>query len=482
MRFIGRKKADQTAMKRFRWDKKYLHWGVTAFLVIAAAIVFYMIVNHLAWVGGALRRFMAILSPFVWGLVIAYLLYPLMRIYQRGVFHPLWKLLLRKSKKADALLPKFARGSAVFFAMISLLIILTGLIWLVAPQMYSSIESIIVNSGEYVDKADAWISRFFNNYPEIESTLSGMFGDVSNGLVTWATNNLLPQFKGLLTNVTTGVFSFAKGIYNIIIGMIVSIYVLYNREVFSAHCKKIIYAIFSLEAAQKILDAVHFTNDVFQSYISGKLLDSIIIGILCYIGCTILRIEYTVLVSFIVGITNVIPFFGPLLGAIPSALIILTASPMHALVFVIFVIILQQFDGNILGPKILSNRVGINGFWLLFSILVGAGLFGFGGMLLGVPVFVVIYSFFKGLTNRKLARSGLPVDTESFVTLDHFDPRTGRPVEVSEDNKRASRRKKAKKSAGTPQSDIPADEPKESAKTPDGESEAPKDAEASDQR
>jgi len=292
-----------------------------------------------------------------------------------------------------------------------------------------------------------------------------MFGDVSNGLVTWATNNLLPQFKDLLTNVTTGVFSFAKGIYNIIIGMIVSIYVLYNREVFSAHCKKIIYAIFSLEAAQKILDAVHFTNDVFQSYISGKLLDSIIIGILCY-----------------VGITNVIPFFGPLLGAIPSALIILTASPMHALVFVIFVIILQQFDGNILGPKILSNRVGINGFWVLFSILVGAGLFGFGGMLLGVPVFVVIYSFFKGLTNRKLARSGLPVDTERFMTLDHFDPKTGRPVEVSEENKRASRRKKAKKRAGTPQSDIPADEPKESTEAPDDEPEAPKDAEEPDQR
>ena len=461
-------------MRRFRWDKKYLHWGVTAFLVIAAAIVFYMIVSNLTWLGQSLRKFGRILSPFVWGLVIAYLLYPLMRIYQRGMFEPLWKLILKKSKRADRLTPKLARGCSVFLAMISLLVILTGLVWMVAPQMYTSIETIIVNSGDYVDQADAWISRFFYNNPELEATISGAFGDVSKGLVTWATNNLLPQFKGLITNVTSGVFSFAKGVYNIIIGMIVSIYVLYSRETFSAHCKKILYAVFSLEAAEKILDAVHFTNEVFQSYISGKILDSLIIGILCYIGCAILRIEYAVLVSFIVGITNIIPFFGPFIGAVPSALIILTASPMHALVFVIFIVILQQFDGNILGPKILSNSVGINGFWVLFSILVGAGLFGFGGMLLGVPVFVVIYAFFTGLTNRKLARSGLPVETEDYMTLDHFDPATKAAVERSEKARAARRKKKkGKKKAGMPETDIPEEAPTEEAEGAENAAEAP---------
>ena len=447
-------------MKRFRWDKKYLYWGVTAFLVIAAAILFYMIVNHLSWLGKALHHFGKIISPFIWGLVIAYILYPLMRIYQKGLFAPLWKFLLKKSKKAEQLVPKLARGFSVFLAIISLLVILTGLIWMVAPQMYTSIETIIVNSGDYIDQADAWISRFFMNYPEIESTLSGMFGDVSKGLVNWATNNLLPEFKGLLTNVTSGVFSFAKGIYNIIIGIIVSIYVLYSRETFGAHCKKILYAVFSMEAARKILDALHFTNSVFQGYISGKILDSVIIGILCYIGCVILRIDYAVLVSFIVGITNIIPFFGPFIGAVPSALIILTASPMHALIFVIFIIVLQQFDGNVLGPKILGNHVGINGFWVLFSILVGAGLFSFGGMLLGVPVFVVIYTFFRNLTNRKLARSGLPVETEKYVSLDHFDPDTGKAVDITEE-KRTVRRKRGKdrkKKKGTAMDAAPSED------------------------
>ena len=169
----------------------------------------------------------------------------------------------------------------------------------------------------------------------------------------------------------------------------------------------------------------------------------------------------------------------PFIGAVPSALIILTASPMHALIFVIFIIILQQFDGNILGPKILGNRVGINGFWVLFSILVGAGLFGFGGMLLGVPVFVVLYTFFTNLTNRKLERSGLPTETEKFIPLDHFDPKTGEPVELSEEEKRAVRRRRSRKKAGTPQSDIPAETPQEKEETSE---EADADGEPPDQR
>lgn len=430
-------------MKRFRWDKKYLYWGVTAFLVIAAAILFYMVVNHLPWLGATLRSFGKIISPFVWGLVIAYLLYPLMRIYQNGVCQPFWRFVLKKSKKAETAVPRLSRGFAVFLAMLSLLVILTGLIWLVAPQLYNSIETIIVNSGDYVEKADAFISRFFKENPDMERTISGMFGDVSKGIVSWASNNLLPEFKSLLTNVTSGVFSVAKGIYNILIGMIVSIYMLYSKETFAAHTKKIIYAVFSLEAAERILNAAHFANEVFQGYISGKILDSLIIGLLCYIGCACLNIDYPVLVSFIVGVTNVIPFFGPFIGAVPSALIILTASPMHALIFVIFIVLLQQFDGNILGPKILGNRVGINGFWVLFAILVGAGLFGFKGMLLGVPVFVILYAFLKYLVDRKLERSGLPVRTEEFKTLDHIDPKTGEPVRHTEEDRtaRRSRRK-----------------------------------------
>ena len=446
-------------MKRYRWDKKYLYWGVTAFLVIAACILFYLIANNLGWLGAALKQLGNILSPFIWGLVIAYLLYPLMKIYQRHLFTPLAKLIFRRSAKAEERVPKLARGLAVFLSIISLLVIVGGMIWLVAPQLVSSIERIVVNSGDYIAAADAWLTRVLSDYPELEQAISGAVGDLSNGLVTWATSTLLPMLKDIATNVTVNVYYFFKGVYNVIIGIIVSVYVLYSRETFASHCKKIIYCIFSLEASEKILKGVQFTNQVFIGFLSGKILDSLIIGILCYAGCMILRMPYALLVSVIVGVTNVIPFFGPLFGMIPGTLIIMMESPLKALIFLVFIILLQQFDGNILGPKILGNKVGINGFWVMFSIIFGAGLFGFAGMLLGVPVFVVIYSFFKNLVNKKLGRSGLPTDSAEYRELDYFDPKTGARVEKSE------RPKPPKKPFAWPwkKKTPPAEEPKEDA-------------------
>ena len=446
-------------MKRFRWDKKYLYWGVTAFLVIAAAIVFFMLIDNITWLRTALHRLFQILSPFIWGLVIAYLLFPLMKIYQRGLFTPLGKLIFKKSPKKETKIPKFSRGFAVFLAIITLLVLLAGLIWAVGPQLYSSIESLVVNSTAYVMTVDDWLARLLRDYPEVESTISSMFGDVSNGLVTWATNNLLPELKGVLTNVTMNVYNILRSIYNIIIGMVVSVYVLYSHETFGAHCKKILYAIFSLEASKKILDAVKFTNQVFMGFISGKILDSAIIGIICYIGCLIMRTPYGVLCSFIVGITNVIPFFGPLIGMIPSTLIILMEDPLRAVIFLAFVILLQQFDGNILGPKILGGSVGINGFWVLFSIIVGAGFFGFMGMLLGVPVFVVIYTFFKNIVNRKLNRSGITTDSEQFKGIDFFDPKTGEAVGkgTTRRTKRRARKTDVKKKEETAEAAVPSE-------------------------
>lgn len=454
-------------MRRFRWDKKYLYWGVTAFLVIAAAILFYMLLNHLGWLQTTLRALFRILSPFVWGLVIAYLLYPLMKIFQRGIFTPLASLICRKRKNAQTAAPKLARGMSVLLSEICLMLFLAGMVWLVGPQLYSSLEKLVVNSQDYVATADAWIAKMLTNYPEVEQALSGLFGDISNGLVGFATNNLMPQIKNILSNVTSSVYGLAKGIYNALIGMVVSVYVLYSRETFAAHGKKILYSVFSLEAAEKILNALAFINKVFIGFISGKILDSLIIGLMCYVGCVILKIEYAVLASFVVGVTNVIPFFGPLFGMIFAAPIIFMESPLHALIFLVFVIALQQFDGNFLGPKILGSSVGIGGFWVLFSIIVGSGLFGFAGMLLGVPVFVVIYTFFKNIVNRKLTRSGLPVDTEIYRQTDHIDPATGEAVAFPQPDRHAARAERAErrknKKSGTAQNAVPGEKIEEKA-------------------
>jgi len=445
-------------MKRFKVEKQYLYWGVTAFAVVAAAIVFYLFLNRLPIVREALHKMWKILSPFVWGLVIAYLLCPLLQIYQRVLFLPLAKRIYRNSPKAETAVPKLAQGLAILLSVLSLLVFLAGLIWMVAPQLYSSVENIVVNSQNYIDTADRWVAKFFTRYPEVEAAVSSAVGDISDGLVAFATNNLLPRISGLLSGLTSGVVDIAKGVYNVLIGIIVSVYVLNSRQVFSAHGKKLLYSVFSLNAAEKILSAIRFTDQVFIGFISGKILDSLIIGIMCYVGCAIMRIEYAVLASFVVGLTNVIPFFGPLFGMIIGTPIILMESPVHAVEFLIFVILLQQFDGNFLGPKILGNSVGIGGFWVLFSIIVGSGLFGFAGMLLGVPVFVVIYAFCKSLVNRKLARSGLPVETEQYRRIDHIDPATGTLVELEDpEGGAAARRRKMKKKEETAKNAVPSD-------------------------
>ena len=426
-------------MKRFRWDKKYLYWGVTAFCVIVASVVFYQLLSNFSQFSSSIGRLTTILSPFIWGLVISYLLCPVANIYQRHLFVPLLNYVFRNARTDGRRRANFAKGLAVLFSMLTLIALLIAFIWLVAPQLVLSLQSILVNSSDYVASVYLWIEEFFADYLELSETLGLSFGSISEIIFDFV-ESIVPELNGLLTDITSGVFTVVKGVYNVLIGMIAAVYVLYNRATFAAHMKKIVYCIFSVEAAEKILVGVSFADRVFNGFLSGKILDSAIIGVICYIGCAILKMPYAVLVAVIVGITNIIPFFGPFIGAIPAALIIFMVSPFQALIFVIFVILLQQFDGNFLGPKILGNSVGINGFWIMFSIIVGSGLFGFMGMLLGVPVFVLIYSLFTSIVNRKLERSGLPTDNDVYRGMTHIDPETGEPVERDEELLREEKR------------------------------------------
>ena len=414
--------------RKFRWDKKYLYWGITAFCVVACAIVFYMALNYIGVLTKALKSLVSILSPFVWGFAIAYLLRPFCRFFENKMFLPLGGKLFAKSKKPEKNQKAFGRTMSVLLSEVVLLAILTALLWLIIPQLYSSIEGIVLNSQTYYNTLVGYVEKFLKDYPEVEKYLVSVLGDMSDALMKWVKDTLLPQMNIAVTGITSSVYYILKGIYNILIGFIVSVYVLYSKEIFGAHAKKILYSIFTLEAAERILDGLDFTDKTFMGFIVGKILDSAIIGVLCYIACAILKMPYALLVSVIVGVTNVIPFFGPFIGAVPSALIILMAQPSKCLVFIVFVFLLQQFDGNILGPKILGNTTGINGFWVMFSIILGAGIFGFMGMLVGVPVFVVIYTGIKYAVNRKLKRSGLPVDSDVYVKMDHIDPQTGEPV------------------------------------------------------
>ena len=408
--------------RRFKWDKTYLNWGLTAFFVIAASLLFYFAVAHIAILGSALRRLVTILAPFIWGLVICYLLSPMMNFMERSLFLPLGKRLYRKNKKNNG--KKFARVMSVLFSEIILLLILAALVYLIIPQVLSSVQTLVQNSGAYAENVSNWLDGLLQDYPDLDEYVGSVFGNFNTNVGNWLETKVLPQLGSLITSVTSGVYGVAKSIYNLIIGIVVSIYLLSDKEGHLAAVKRLSYTIFSVETADRLRNGLLFVDKTFMSFLNGKLLDSLIIGIICYIVCSILQMPYTLLVSVIIGVTNIIPFFGPLIGAVPSALIILMVSPTKCLIFIVFVIILQQIDGNLIGPRILGNSTGITGFWVMFSIIVGSGLFGFWGMLLGVPVFVVIYTLVTRLIVKKLKRSDLPWEIADYEALDYIDPAT----------------------------------------------------------
>ena len=412
--------------RHFRWDKKYLYWGVTAFCVVAAAILFYMALNYLPLLRKALSSLVHILSPFIWGLAISYLLSPFMRFAEKKLFLPLSGKLYKNSKRSDG--SRFARSMSVLLSELFLLAILTALICLIIPQLYSSLQNMVASSPMYIETASRWITQLLEDFPEIEHYVSQTLGQVNTSLMDWIQNTVLPKLGSLISNVTSGVYYAIMGVYNLVIGIIVSVYVLSNLEQFGASAKRILYSVFSVDMAKKILEGLEFTDRTFMGFINGKLLDSAIIGLICYIVCSILRMPYALLVSVIVGVTNIIPFFGPFIGAVPSSIIILLVNPVKCLIFIAFIILLQQLDGNIIGPKILGSSVGINGFWVMFSIILGAGLFGFWGMLLGVPVFVIIYAAITGSVTRKLKRSDLPWEAADYMDMAYIDPVTYQPV------------------------------------------------------
>ncbi len=400
--------------RHFRWDKKYLYWGFTAFLVIAAAIVFYLALSFLPQIGQGLSRIVQILSPFVWGLVLSYLLNPLRKKLEQRAFTPLAQKLYKGKRAAKA--AGFARTMAVLVSEIVLIAVIVALFYLILPQLYSSIVMIVDNSPTYIANLTAWVQQMLQDFPEVERYISDALASFNNDIISWARDTLLPGLGNMVSTLTAGVAYVLKAVYNLIIG------------INAAGARRMAYSLFGIESTEKLRDGLRFTDKTFMGFINGKLLDSAIIGLICYIVCAILNMPYALLVSVIVGVTNIIPFFGPFIGAVPSTFIILMVDPMKALVFVLFIIVLQQVDGNFIGPKILGSSIGISGFWVMFAIILGAGLFSFWGMLLGVPVFVLIYTAIDSLIVRRLKKSDLPWETADYMDLESIDPVTREPV------------------------------------------------------
>ena len=266
---------------------------------------------------------------------------------------------------------------------------------------------------------------FFSNNPKLAKNFNNIVDNYAPEITSFLKDNVLGKVDVLLKNVSLNVIGVIKVLWNLIIGFIISIYVLASKETFAGQSKKIIYAIFHRKNANNIIEAGRFINKTFMGFISGKIIDSAIIGCLCFIGTTLIGTPHALLVSVIVGVTNIIPFFGPFLGAIPCLLLILIIEPIQALYFVFFIFFLQQLDGNVIGPKILGDSTGLSGFWVIFSITLFGGLYGVGGMIIGVPFCAIVYAGVRMLVNNRLEKKSMNTDTSLYVTLEKVDESDG---------------------------------------------------------
>lgn len=396
----------------------YFKFGLTVFIAGGALILLFEAVNNWTTVGTGWDTLYTIVSPFIYGLVIAYLLCPVYNATVRRMYG-LTKEKWRTRKGAL----RYARIMATVVSLLVLVAVIGGLFALILPETIRSITGLVQTMPDRVNTLIDWVMSLSvnENNPEMAAAIEAVINHVTGSFMDWAENTLLPSLGDYMSKTFLGVWVTVKTVMNLLIGVIVSVYFLNSKEKFKAQAKKTIMALCSKEKADDIFEFANYTNMQFGGFINGKIIDSAIIGVLCFILMTIIGLPYTVLVSTIVGITNIVPFFGPFIGAIPGTLIILLESPIQAFYFVLLILALQQFDGNILGPKILGETSGLASFWVMFAILVGGGLFGFAGMILGVPTFAVVYYYAGKMLRKKLKRKNMPEDTEEYIEFNKYD-------------------------------------------------------------
>ncbi len=320
---------------------------------------------------------------------------------------------------------KQAHSWAAILAMLTFLLGLILFFYLIIPQLYGSILQLATEFDSYYKSLTGWINQLLVDYPQVVTIVNKILGTAADSFQDFVQESLIPLITSYMTHIASGVIDVVIGVKNSLIGLIIAIYaMLYEKKLLFA-CKRLTATFFSAPATNRIFILARRADNIFSGFISGKILDSIIIGILCFILMSIFKIPYAVLISVIVCVTNVIPFFGPFIGAIPSCLLLLLIDPWQAVYFGILILLLQQFDGNVLGPMILGDSTGLNPFWVVVVILVGGGLFGFAGMVLGLPIFSFFYSIFKEHTARKAIDKDLPVDDTAYEELFEINPETG---------------------------------------------------------
>lgn len=372
----------------------FLAAAITA--VVCFVVMFFFRTGTLT---GLLKRLIVILTPFIYGFAIAYILRPVALFIERGIRLVLKKLTGKGGGKGAGV-----RVVASLLSLVLFIALILAVVLMVLPEVINSLSSLISQIPGAITNFKSWLENLDLSAlsPEIAATIENAVSSAAEHLTKFLQTSLLPTLNSLVSNITSSLGSILSFLKDFGLGCIVSAYFLTSWETFKRQVKMVVYAIFPKKAADWIREEALYANRMFSGFINGKILDSAIIGILCFIFMGITNMPYAVLISLVIGVTNIIPFFGPYMGAIPSALLLLTISPIKCLIFLVFIIALQQFDGNFLGPRILGDRLGISSFWILFSILVFGSLFGIVGMIVGAPLFAVIYDIVRDYVHKKL--------------------------------------------------------------------------------
>ena len=376
--------------------KPYVYAMLAGFGSISLSIIFFFLIYRFDGFGNAISTLTDILMPFIYGAVIAYLLKPVCNTIEAF----LRRFIPEKMKG-------LINALSVTFTILFGLLLIYALCMMIIPQLITSVTTLYYTAQANITKFMYWANHleFIEKNEQIMELLNSAYAALNTNLDTWIKNTLLPSMQNIVSGAAIGVLNVVTVAKNLIIGIIVAVYMLASRKRFVQQGKLVLHSIVRPRWAQLITEEVKYADRMFGGFINGKIMDSAIIGVLCYIGCLIFKFPSALLVSVIIGVTNVIPFFGPFIGAIPATLLILIQNPIKALWFVLFVLVLQQADGNIIGPKILGNTTGLSSFWVLFAILLFGGLWGFAGMIVGVPLFAVIYDVIKKLVIHGLRRN-----------------------------------------------------------------------------
>ncbi len=439
---------NQKTEKKRHIDSKYWKIGLVSFIVIVCIILFYFVFFQNHTLLGFLDLVWRNVLPFIWGAVLAYLMKPVCNVFERW-----WHAAFKRMKNRHAA-HQLERRISVACTVIVFLAMIYVLFAAVIPQVIESAKTLATNFPGYCETFFGWLEKVTESNNDLHANIinmhkevTDMFADTSESslvakITGWVTNYVEKNYNNLINNITSSILSVIVFLKNVLVVIMSSIYILALRRKLGEQGILIVNSIFPDKASNKVLEEIRYVDKMFSGFINGKLLDSLIVGIICYIVLLIFRVPYPLLVSVVIGVTNIIPFFGPFIGAIPCAFIILIVDPWKCLTFVIIILVLQQLDGNVIGPKIIGENTGVSSFWVLFSIALFGGLWGFVGMIIGVPLFAVMYDLI-----RQLVKHGLAKKNKSFLFDSYREKQLQDFQEKQEkrDEKRRKRREALKK-------------------------------------